>query len=212
MKADSIWIALLLLGAYHGANPAMGWLFAVALGFQERKTIAVLRAIVPLTIGHLASVASVILLTAVAAVELPHAIVHRVAAGLLISFGIYRLVRARHPRWVGMRVGFWGLCIWSFLMSTAHGAGLMLVPFVTSAPPAAMGAMQMPSGGTLHGPYELAWLMIGVHTLGYLVVTTAIALVVYTRLGVGFLRTAWLNVDVVWALALLVAGVVALLT
>ncbi|MGC1382042.1 MAG: hypothetical protein WA814_13590 [Candidatus Baltobacteraceae bacterium] len=205
---------LFLLGCYHGANPGMGWLFAVALGFQERSTLAVLRAIVPLTLGHLVSVALVILLAVFAAVEFPHAIVHGVAAGVLLSFGIYRLVRARHPRWVGMRVGFWGLALWSFVMSTAHGAGLMLVPFVTASHVLAPGAMHMPmpAAAPAAAGYGFGWLIISVHTLGYLIAMTAIALVVYTKLGVGFLRTAWFNVDLVWALALLVAGVVALLT
>jgi len=190
------WTALFLLGCYHGLNPGMGWLFAVALGMQERRTAAVLLAIVPLALGHIASVAVIVLLAVVAAVELPHALVHGVAAGVLFAFGAYRLIRIRHPRWVGMRVGFWGLCLWGFLMSSAHGAGLMLVPFVTAAP--------------LGAPYAAGAAMLGVHTAGYLITMTAVALVVYAKVGVSFLRTAWLNVDVIWAIALIVTGIITL--
>jgi hypothetical protein len=207
-----VWLWLFLLGAYHGINPGMGWLFAVALGLQERSARAVLRAVIPLTLGHVASVSIVVLLAVIAALTFPHAIVHRVAGGLLLAFGVYRLVRARHPRWVGMRVGFWGLALWGLLMSSAHGAGLMLLPFVTGSRAMLQGAMPMPAGGAMHGPYALGWLMVGVHTLGYVVTMTAVALVIYQKVGVSFLRTAWFNVDLVWAIALLVSGVIALLT
>ncbi len=212
--SNYLWLALFLLGCYHGINPAMGWLFAVALGLQERSTAAVARAIVPLALGHLAAVAIVVLLTVVAVVKLPHALVHAAAAALLLGFGGYRLIRARHPRWVGMQVGFWGLAAWGFLMSSAHGAGLMLVPFVTAGTSATQGAssmaMPMPAPSA-HAPYALGWLMIGVHTLGYVVATATVALVVYTKLGVSFLRRAWFNLDLVWGAALMATGIITLL-
>ncbi len=195
MSGHFAWTALFLLGCYHGLNPGMGWLFAVALGLQERRTEAVLQAIVPLALGHILSVGAIVLLAVVAAVELPRPILHWTAAGVLLAFGAYRLVRIRHPRWVGMRVGFWGLLLWGFLMSSAHGAGLMLVPFVTAAPS--------------ETPFATGAAMMTVHTLGYLATMTAVALVVYAKVGVSFLRTAWLNVDVIWAIALVVTGIVA---
>lgn len=218
MSDRYVWLALFALGCYHGLNPAMGWLFAVALGYQERSLRAVLQAVVPITLGHVASVAPIVALTAFAAVALPHNAVHWAAAALLLGFGIYRLVRARHPRWVGMRVGFWGLAWWGFLMAGAHGAGLMLVPFVTAVPRTRSDmSMPMPLSPAPHAPatgvpYLTAALMVAVHTLGYVVTMTAIAWLVYAKFGVGFLRRGWLNVDLVWALALIVAGVVALLT
>jgi hypothetical protein len=208
--SDHLWLWLFLLGAYHGINPGMGWLFAVALGLQERSARAVLRAVIPLTLGHVVSVSIVVLLAALAALTFPHAIVHRAAAGVLLAFGVYRLVRVRHPRWVGMRVGFWGLALWGLLMSSAHGAGLMLLPFVTGSRAMMQGAMPMP--GAMNGPYALGWLMVGVHTLGYVVTMTAVALVIYQKVGVSFLRTAWFNMDLVWAVALLVSGFIALMT
>jgi hypothetical protein len=180
----------------------MGWLFAVALGYQDRSALAVVRAIVPLTMGHVISVAIVVLVATFAAVQLPHKAVHVAAAAILIGFGIYRLVRARHVRWVGMRVGFWGLTLWGFLMSSAHGAGLMLLPMV----------MPMSGGNGARGAFTTGWLMVGVHTLGYVLTVTAVALLVYTRFGVKFLRTAWLNVDAVWAGALILTGLIAFFT
>jgi hypothetical protein len=203
------WLGIFLLGCYHGINPAMGWLFAVAIGLQDRNGTAVARSIVPLTLGHIASVGAVVLVTVAIAAQLPHTAVRIGAAAILLAFGISRLVRVRHPRWVGMRVGFWGLVLWSLLMSSAHGAGLMLVPFVTAAHASsdAMG-MAMPAPPPQYGA---GLLMVALHTLGYAVSTLAIAMAVYVRFGVDFLRTAWFNVDLIWAAALIASGVVTLL-
>jgi hypothetical protein len=208
-----VWLALFLLGCYHGINPGMGWLFAVALALQDRSIKGVLRAIVPIALGHVASVALVVSLALLAAFLFPHAIVHAAAAGILLVFGAYKLVRARHPRWVGMRVGFWGLAFWGFLMATAHGAGLMLLPFVTAVPAQAQGAMDMPmSAAPASAHFTSGWLMISTHTLGYVLAMTIIALVVYAKFGVTFLRRGWFNVDLLWAGALIVAGLIALFT
>lgn len=192
MSGGYVWVALFFLGCYHGINPAMGWLFAVALGLQERKTSAVFRALIAIAIGHVVSVAIVVGLALWASAVFPHVVVHRVAAAVLLAFGAYRLLRLRHPRWVGMRVGFGGLALWGFLMASAHGAGLMLMPFALASVP--------------------GWLMIGDHTLGYFSAMALVAFVVYRYFGVSFLRSAWLNVDVIWAIALLITGIVALLT
>jgi hypothetical protein len=190
----------------------MGWLFAVGLGFQDRSAAAVVRAIVPLTLGHIVSVALIVLVATSAAAAFPHRAVHFTAAAILIAFGVWRLVRARHIRWVGMRVGFWGLTVWGFLMSSAHGAGLMLLPFVTAVRTKTTNEMAMPAAPATHGAFLSGWLMVGVHTLGYVLTATAVALLVYTTIGVRFLRTAWINLDVVWAAALILAGVVAVVT
>jgi hypothetical protein len=206
-----VWLTLFLLGCYHGINPGMGWLFAVALGLQDRSTIAVIRAVIPIAVGHVISVAIVVLLAVEATAFFPHTIVHRTAAGILIAFGLYRLLRVRHPRWVGMRVGFWGLTLWGFLMASAHGAGLMLLPFVTASA-AAYSAMPMAMPSANAGAALTGCLMIGVHTLGYFVTMTAVALVVYVKFGVSFLRSAWFNVDLIWSVALFVTGFVAFFT
>lgn len=211
MHEQYVWAALFLLGCFHGINPGMGWLFAVALGLQERTTRAVFRAVVPITLGHLASVGLVVALAVVAAFWLPHAIVHRAAAAILLSFGVYKLVRTRHPRWVGMKVGFWGLAFWGFLMASAHGAGLMLLPFVTMSPGGAHDAMSMPMPAA-PASAETGALMIAMHTLGYIATMSVVAWLVYAKFGVSFLRSAWFNVDLVWAVALIASGLIALFT
>ena len=112
-----------------------------------------------------------------------------------------------------MRVGFWGLTLWGFLMSTAHGAGLMLLPFVTASHAATTAPMAMTMPQLAAAPSaSSALLMIAVHTFGYLATTMSVALLVYAKIGVGFLRSAWLNVDLFWALALIVTGIIAFIT
>lgn len=184
----------------------MGWLFAVALGMQEKSTRAVLGAVFPIGLGHAVSIGLIVALAAVAQSRFSHTDVKFAAAGLLFAFGLYRLIRFRHPRWVGMRIGFWGLALWSFIMATGHGAGLMLLPIVTapskmSNANAGMAMMSMPNGGAL---------AVLVHTFGYLLMMTTAALVVYRWLGLALLRSSWFNLDLLWAVALFVTGVVML--
>jgi hypothetical protein len=133
MSDGWFWLSLFLLGAYHGINPAMGWLFAVALGLQEKSGRAVYRSLLPLAIGHLISVCAVVALVRLFLVGLSPQILRTAGAAALLGFGLFRLIRSRHPRWVGMQVSARDLSVWSFLMASAHGAGLMLVPFVLAA-------------------------------------------------------------------------------
>lgn len=125
---STVFWPMLLLGAYHGLNPGMGWLFAVALGMQEQRGSAVARSLVPLAVGHAAAIGSVVLTTAFLGMTLPLIVIRYFVAAVLVSLGIYCLVRHQHPRWVRMQVGFRDLTVWSFLMASAHGAGLMVVP------------------------------------------------------------------------------------
>jgi hypothetical protein len=211
------WLGLLGLGAYHGLNPGMGWLFAVALGLQEKSRYALYRALPPMALGHALATGLVVLLMAGIGVVLPHAVVRGLAALSLIGFGVYRLVRARHPKWVGMRVGWRDLTFWSFLMASAHGAGLMLVPVLLGRSPAlaASHAHHMPvmnqvwSGvpQAFLGNLGVGVLSIGMHTIGYLLVMGLVALVVYEKLGLALLRHAWFNLDLLWAAALVAAGI-----
>jgi hypothetical protein len=209
------WPALFLLGAYHGINPGMGWLFAVARGMQEHATKAVTRALVPITLGHALSIGLVVGLASLIQIVLPLGYVQIVVAFALISLGVFRILRRRHFAWGGMQVGFRDLTFWSFLMASAHGAGLMVLPIVlhaasTSAMPAGHEhQMQMASGAGWTGPWTgIAATLI--HTLGYLSVTALIALLVYRKFGLSLLRTGWFNLDLVWAAALIVTGCVAL--
>jgi len=199
------WSALFLLGAYHGMNPGMGWLFAVALGMQENSTRAVYRSLVPITAGHALAIGAVILLAGVVQIVLPLRYIKIAVAGALLSLGAYRIVRSRHLRWGGMQVGFRDLTIWSFLMASAHGAGLMVLPVVLAMRAA-------PAGHHMHtfaDPMTGVWATL-VHTLGYLTLTAAVALVVYQKLGLALLHKAWFNLDLVWAIALVVTGLIAL--
>lgn len=216
--------AVLALGALHGINPAMGWLFAVALGLQEKKGSAVWRALPPLALGHALSVAVVVGAAVIIGGMLPPDTVRIAVAFVLAGFGVYRLIGGHgHARVGGMRVGAHELVLWSFLMASAHGAGLMVLPFVmtpeTGAALAAGGAhaahMAPAAGDALH-----AGLLDGqargltaslLHTLSYLLTATAIAALVYWRFGVRLLRTAWINLDLVWAGALIVTAVVTVL-
>ncbi len=213
MKALWPWLVLASLGAFHGINPGMGWLFAVALGLQEKSQQAVRRALLPIALGHAASIGVVVLAVGLLQAVLPESVVRYLCAVVLGVFGLMRLVRARHPRWVGMRVGFRDLTLWSFLMASAHGAGLMLVPLLLQWPAEdashyrLMAALWPPSAMTSPARVLAA---VGVHTLSLFLVTSAVALLVYEKLGVAFLRSAWLNLDVLWAAALFIAGVMAL--
>ena len=211
------WLVVFGLGLFHGINPAMGWLFAVALGLQEQKRAAVFRALPPMVLGHALSVGIIIAAVLLARVSLPHRTLKIAAAVILFAFGLYRLVRSRHPNWVGMQVGFGDLTLWSFIMASAHGAGLMLVPFfLKSSGRPNMHHFGWHNGndhsghmwafGNFSGPYLLT-ASVAIHTLGYLLMTALVAILVYEKLGVGILRGAWFNIDLVWMFALMITGV-----
>ena len=198
------------LGAYHGINPGMGWLFAVALGMQQGRASGVWRALPPIALGHAAAVGVVVAIAAIAQVVIPRETLKVGIAAMLVTLGGYRLWRHRHPRFGGMQVGFRDLAIWSFLMASAHGAGLMVLPFIMKID-AAVSAEGAHAHHTMTAtaPWTEA-LAIGLHSLTYLLVTTLIAWVVYRKVGLAILRTAWFNLDWLWAGALVVTGVVVL--
>jgi hypothetical protein len=214
-SVNGLWPALAVfgLGIFHGINPAMGWLFAVALGLQERKRAAVLRALPPIALGHALSIGIIIAAVLVARISLPHRALKIGAAAILFAFGLYRLFRSRHPNWVGMRVGFTDLTLWSFVMASAHGAGLMLVPFFLGSPALRPGhhvgshsnGEHLSGFANFSGP-SLLTASVAVHTLGFLLMTALVAAFVYEKLGVGMLRRAWFNIDLVWMVALMVTG------
>src|SRR5688572_20670759 len=204
MPADVMWTwgALVAMGAFHGINPGMGWLFAVALGLQEQRGSAVARAMLPLAVGHAAAIAIVVLVVAGLGRAIPQGALQWIIGVLLLSLGAYRLLRCRHPRWGGMTVGAVDLTIWSFLMASAHGAGLMVVPFVVGASATSAQA----ESGHAHHAMAVADVTPGVtdalvatmvHSAGYLAVTAAFAWLVYRYLGLGLLRRAWFNLDMV---------------
>jgi hypothetical protein len=194
------WATLFLLGAYHGINPAMGWLFAVALGLQKKSGRAVWASLVPIATGHVVAIAAVILVAVLAGAVVPVHVLRIAVVVILVGFGVYRIVSKSHPRFGGMQVGFRDLTIWSFLMACAHGAGLMLLPVLLGM--SAMG-VDHSSHVTAFPSVKMQFLAVAMHTCGYLLLTGTIAWVVFTRLGVSVLRKAWLNLDFVWAVALI---------
>jgi len=206
------WHAMVLLGAYHGINPGMGWLFAVALGMQQGSVRGVWRALPPIALGHAVAVGVVVAAAALAGLVIPLGALQILVASMLVMLGLYRLWRHRHPRFGGMQVGFRDLAVWSFLMASAHGAGFMVLPFVMRLPPALsaeshhhahVAASQASAAGDV--------LAVAVHTAMYLAVMSSAAWVVYRKLGLSLLRSAWINMDAVWAAALVVTGIVVLL-
>jgi hypothetical protein len=194
--AHGVTLALIALGAFHGINPAMGWLFATALGMQQKTAWGVMRALPPIVLGHALSVGAVILLAGALAVVIPFGTLRIVAALTLFVFAAYKIAtRWRHPTWVGMQVGPWDLVLWSFLMASAHGAGLMLLPILLHVHPATAAT---------------AAFALTLHTIALFGTMTLVALAAYWIVGVEPLRRFWFNLDFVWGAALIVAGVVTL--
>lgn len=222
------WISLAFLGAFHGLNPAMGWLFAVALGFQEKGLRAVVKALGPITLGHALAIAVVAVPFGLLGLVVPRALLLIIIGLVLIGFAAYKIVtRFRHPRWVGMRVKPRELVLWSFLMATAHGAGLMIVPVLAGmrgdAVPAAIAdsphaehmAGMMHTGDSATQTVSESGNALGsavaavmVHSAAMLAVTGLIAVIVFRKIGVDVLRRAWINLDLIWVGAFVVAGAV----
>jgi hypothetical protein len=200
----TVWSTLFLLGAYHGINPGMGWLFAVARGMQEHRTRAVAWSLPPIALGHALSIGVVVLVAELAQVVLPMMYIRTGVAVTLVGLGVYKLIRSRHFRWGGMQVGFRDLTIWSFLMASAHGAGLMVLPVMLAGPHAHHHMASMPNAS------NGVWATL-IHTLGYFALTATAALLVYRKFGLAMLSHSWFNLDRVWAIALVVTGLLAFL-
>jgi hypothetical protein len=210
--AAASWAALLALGAGHGINPAMGWLFAVALGLQRGSRRAVWASLGPLALGHAAAIAAAILAAGLAGLAFSPDALRWVTAALLVGLGAYRLVRARHITYGGMRANGRELATWSFLMASAHGAGLMVLPLVLGKAVTAQHGHTVAMASSI-APAEVEWsglLAALTHSAGYLLMTGAIAVLVYERIGLGFLRRGWINLDLVWAIALVITGLASL--
>jgi hypothetical protein len=210
------WVAMALLGAWHGLNPGMGWLFAAALGMQEGEGSAAWRALPPLALGHALAVAGALGIALALGWTVSPRAVRWTLAALLVGAGLYRLVRAGHPRYGGMKVGARDLTIWSFLMASAHGAGLMVMPFFVAATDVSgqdhmhAGHLQTAAGAAPSQVTDAAAAVI-VHTGAYLLITGALAVLVVSWLGLRLLRSLWVDLDRVWAGALILTGVLATL-
>lgn len=200
------WAAFALLGAYHGVNPGMGWLFAVARGLQEGRRRAVLASILPIAAGHEISVVAVVIVVAFTQALVPPYLVRLLAALALVALGIFTLARPRaHVRGFGMRVGPIGLSVWAFLMASAHGAGLMLAPVL----------LGLPVNGHFADLRTLSLVALAaaaIHLAALLLVMTATAVLVYEKVGLRVLRRGWFNLDLAWGAVLLISGAITLFT
>jgi hypothetical protein len=204
------WLVLAGLGAFHGLNPAMGWLFAVALGLHRGSRAAVLQALAPIALGHLAAVVAVAGALVLAGILVEGHMVRLASGAMLVAWALYHALYG-HRRRVrfGMRVGLAGLAVWSFLMATAHGAGLMVIPALVPLCRAAAPAGPMTVEATLWVPAAA----VAVHTAAMLAVMGLTAAAVYGwAANLSFLRQAWLNLDPIWTVALLVSGGILLTT
>jgi len=194
------WLVIIGLGAFHGLNPAMGWLFAVALGLHRQSSRVVLLAILPIGLGHAIAIAAVVAVFLVAGVVFDLEAIRWGGAAVLAGWALYHAVYGhRHRVRFGMQVGMGGLLAWSFLMATAHGAGLMLIPAMVPLCLAATPGSELTASGSV----GIAAAAVAVHTLAMLVVTGFVAFAVYEWAGVGFLRRGWINLDLVWTGALI---------
>jgi len=208
------WLSLILLGGFHGLNPAMGWLFAVALGLQERRLRAVAGALGPIAAGHALSIAGLVASVWMLGTVFPQEVLMMAGGALMVCFAVYKVVtRFRHTAWVGMRVHARDLAAWSFLMATAHGAGLMLLPPLLMLRGDSLAAASAHAGHHVHhAPASdgegllISLLAVGLHTVAMFGVAGATAVVVYKKVGVNVLRRAWINLDLIWIGALAVAG------
>jgi hypothetical protein len=227
------WILLALLGAFHGLNPAMGWLFAVLMGFQARRLTAVVTALGPIALGHALSIGLVAVTIGLLGLAIPQSLLLTLGGLALLAFAAHKVAtRFRHPRWVGLRVRRHELILWSFIMATAHGAGLMLVPVLVrvrnsptpdnpahaghsslavtdTANPDTSAASVADHVGHLSTDSDALTPMLAataLHTAGMFVVMGAIAVLVYRWMGVEMLRRAWINLDLIWVGALVLAG------
>ena len=203
------WLALIGLGVFHGINPAMGWLFAVALGLHRHSRKIVALAWLPIALGHAAAVAFVLFAVLALGLVLNHSLLSRAAAVVLIGWAVWHAARGHRQRFlVGMQTGLVGLAVWSFLMSSAHGAGLMLIPAALPLCLAGSPSARLTATGSL--PVALA--AVGVHTAAMLATIAAVSLIVYDWVGLAFLRSGWINLDLIWISALGLCGLMLLLT
>jgi hypothetical protein len=201
------WIGLVLLGAWHGLNPGMGWLFAVSLGLQNRSRASVFQAMCAIALGHAVSVFAILGLAFLVGRYVQPTLFAILAGLALVGLGAWRLLRGRHPRWVGMRVGFRDLAWWSCLMASAHGAGLMLLPVLLLANPAWCGRPSREGSDTALTE-GLCQSIPGVclHSVSQFIVAGLVAWLVYDILGVAILRRSWFNTDLVWSFSLILGG------
>jgi hypothetical protein len=204
-----LWLAVAGLGLFHGVNPAMGWLFAVALGLNRNSERMVWLSLIPIALGHALAVGIVLFAVLALGLMIEPGPLQRIAGAFLLALAAWHAFYGRrHKVRIGMRTGFGGLGLWSFLMANAHGAGLMLIPAVIPLCLAGSPAHELTASGSV----PVALLALGLHTGAMLAAIGLIAIVVYKWIGVAFLRRGWINLDLLWTIALVACGIILLAT
>lgn len=207
LSEAALWGAVILSGIYHGVNPGMGWPLAVSAALMEQRGLALLRAFGLLALGHFLAMLAILLPFSLMIVMVQWQIEIRVVAGAtVIAMGLYLLINRKHPR-ILARVHPARLALWSFLAAMAHGAGLMLVPIflgLCAIDPAETGhlAAQSLMAGNL--PTAL-WVAVA-HTAAMTLAGGSVALAIYLWLGLKFLSRTWFNLDLAWAMSLVLVG------
>jgi hypothetical protein len=208
MSATWPWLVLIALGAWHGLNPGMGWLFSVALGLQKRSRTAVFAALVPIALGHALAIGLVVFVVYVIGALVPFRWLQTGCAATLFGIACWKLYRLRHPTWVGMCVNFWDLTLWSWLMASAHGAGLMVVPVLLGAKSLFCGTGPTSLNSVVTIQPLIATAAVCLHTISHLVVSGVIAWMVYDFIGLAILRRSWINLDLIWCFSLMGAAII----
>jgi hypothetical protein len=204
-----VWVSLIGLGTFHGLNPAMGWLFSVGLGLQHRSRAKVLWSLIPIGLGHALSIGLVVAAVSLLRDRLDLTLLQWAAALSLIAFGVYRLLAGHRPRRSSMQAGFGDLFLWSFLLATGHGAGLMLLPVLLHTPDHSVHAAHasMAASSPVNGVTATI-----VHSAATLLTTGVVAILVYDWIGLAFLRRGWINMDWIWAGGLIATGALLVIT
>ncbi len=203
----ALWWAVALSGIYHGLNPGMGWPLAVSAALMERRSSALVSALGMLALGHFLAMAVILLpfsmVSALVEWETP---IRLVASGVAIAFGGYLLIsRSHHPKYL-VRVAPHRLVWWSFLAATAHGAGLMLLPIFLSMDHPDMAGEHAALGQLVTDHTAPALLVAAAHTLAMVSAGSVLAVLVYRWFGLRAVSRTWFNLDTVWALSLLLLG------
>ena len=209
--ATALWGAVVISGIYHGVNPGMGWPLAVSAALMDRKRGSLLKALMALAGGHLLAMAAILFpFTALLFLAEWQREIQIGAACLVIALGLYLLVTRRHPRFLA-RVPPSRLALWSFLVAMAHGAGLMLVPiYLGICRTVETDAGHAAASELMAGNAGIAMAVAVAHTLAMTLSGGALAYGVYRWLGLRFLSRSWVNLDAVWALSLILVGLLAL--
>jgi hypothetical protein len=204
----ALWWAVIASGLYHGLNPGMGWPLAVSAALMQRRATALPWALAALAGGHFLAMTAILLPFSLMTGLVTWERELRIGAGLLVvAMGLYLLINRRHPRFLA-RVPPGRLALWSFLAAVAHGAGLMLVPIYLGlcGDPAMQDAGHLAAGTLMIGNLATALLVTVVHTGAMSLAGGALAVGIYAWLGLRFLSRTWFNLDVLWALSLVIVG------